>query len=314
MDHRMDEAPVISVIMPVYNADRYVAKAVESILAQTFTDFEFLIIDDGSSDRSRSILQHYAARDPRIRLISRPNTGYVVALNEMLAKATGKYIARMDADDIALPERFAKQVAFLEANPEFVCVGGAYQVIDDCDRLLLHHLSMPTEDEENQRLSLGGHTTICHPCAMFRRAAIAQVGDYDPDLMPTEDLDLWLRLGEVGKLANLDEPVLKYRFHNGSVSEQKQMLQQQKAKAACERAWQRRGIEGTFTGGEFWRPTADPDSRHHFMLRYGWWAFSSRQRQTAFIYGWKAIAIRPLRLDGWKLLACAAVKPMPTIS
>ncbi len=301
-------SPVISVLMPVYNADRYVAQAVESILRQTFTDFEFLIVDDGSRDRSLTILQHYAAKDCRIHLTSRPNTGYVVALNEMLAKATGKYIARMDADDIALPERFAKQVAFLEHNPEFVCVGGGYQVIDKRNRLLLHHLSMPEQDEENQRLSLMGHTTICHPCAMFRRAAIETVGYYEPDLMPTEDLDLWLRLGEVGKLANLNEPILQYRFHSGSVSERKQALQRQKAKECCERAWKRRGIEGTFTASALWRPSDDRHSRHQFMLQYGWWAFNSGQRQTAMIYGLKAIQALPFKEEGWKLLICALLK------
>lgn len=303
-------APIISVLMPVYNAKRYLIAALESILNQTFQDFEFLIVDDGSTDGSLAILKQYAAVDHRIHLVSRPNTGHVVALNEMLAKATGKYIARMDADDIALPERFAKQVAFLEQRPEVVCVGGGYQIIDECDRLLLYHLNMPEQDEENQRFSLMGHTTICHPCAMFRRDVLQQVGYYNPDLIPAEDLDLWLRLGEVGKLANLNEPILKYRFHSHSISGQQQDLQRQKAREACERAWQRRGIEGTFTASQYWRPTEELTSRHQFMLQYGWWAFNSRQRWTAMIYAMRAIKAVPLSVAGWKLLVCAIVKPL----
>src|ERR1700726_1508117 len=119
----MTSPPTISVLMPVYNAERYVAEAVESILSQTFADFEFIIIDDGSKDRSLAILEEYAARDPRIRLVSRPNTGIVKALNQGLALASGELVARMDADDIAMPERLAKQRDYLADHPECVMVG-----------------------------------------------------------------------------------------------------------------------------------------------------------------------------------------------
>src|SRR6476661_6105481 len=128
MESRM--TPPVSVLMPVYNAGRYVAEAVESILGQTYADFEFLIVDDGSTDRSRAILERYAARDPRIRLVSRPNTGYAAALNELLGLARGELVARMDADDVALPERLLRQVNYLRAHPEVVCVGTAVHLID----------------------------------------------------------------------------------------------------------------------------------------------------------------------------------------
>src|SRR5487761_1677094 len=110
--------PRCSVLMPVYNAERYVGHAVESILRQTWHDFEFLIIDDGSTDRSPEMLRAYAERDPRILLVSRANTGYLRALNEGWPLCRGEYVARMDADDVAMPERLQRQIAFLDAHPD----------------------------------------------------------------------------------------------------------------------------------------------------------------------------------------------------
>jgi len=307
----MNGLPKISVLMPVYNAQRYLAEAVESILNQTFTDFEFLIINDGSTDRSLDILQHYARQDDRIRLTSRPNTGHVKALNEMLAQAKGDLIARMDADDIALPDRFAQQVNFLDRHPEVVCVGGAHAIMDDAGRLLTW-LKLPTTDQEIQQKVLAGHGSICHPCAMIRREALWAIGGYDETLMPAEDIDLWLKLGEIGKLANLDQPILRYRVHTNSVSEKSCARQRQNGRIACERAWKRRGIEGTFEAGEMWRPGPDRKSRHKFMLKYGWWAFNSGQRQTAIHYALQALRYNFLSWESWQLLYCGLFKPMPT--
>src|SRR3954464_7344480 len=116
-------APVVTVLMPLYNAERFVAQTLDAILAQTFGDFEFLIINDGSSDRSLQILQDFARRDPRVRLGSRPNTGYVVALNEGLGLARGEFVARIDADDLADPRRIELQVARMRAEPQLVALG-----------------------------------------------------------------------------------------------------------------------------------------------------------------------------------------------
>src|SRR5512135_1833139 len=126
----MSDPPLISVCMPVYNAERYIARAVESILGQTFGDFEFLILDDGSTDGSLEILRRYANHDPRIRLTSRPNKGLPPSLNELVDQARGEFIARMDADDVALPERFARQVEYLRAHPDCVLVGSRVQLVD----------------------------------------------------------------------------------------------------------------------------------------------------------------------------------------
>ncbi len=304
--------PLISVLMPVYNAQPYLSQAVESILNQSLGDFEFLILDDGSTDRSAKILRGYAAEDSRIQLTHRPNGGYVSALNSLLHQATGELIARMDADDIALPERFAQQAAFLQAHPEVVCLGGAQDWIDEAGRILLHHPEAEQNDEI-QRLALSGQTPINHPSAMIRCAAMLQVGGYDEALCPAEDLDLWLKLGEVGQLANLSATVLQYRQHSGSVSERRQLEQTAKRRLACQQAWTRRRIpagQAQFHEAPPWRPVDRP-SRHQFMTLYGWWFFNAGQRQAALIYGLKAIRALPWATEGWKLLACALIKPMP---
>jgi glycosyltransferase involved in cell wall biosynthesis len=301
--------PVISVLMPVYNAERYVAEAVESILAQTHRDFEFLIVDDGSTDSSLKILRRYEARDGRIRLISRPNTGYLVALNEMIGRARGDLLARMDADDISLPDRFARQVDFLERNPDVACVGGAYIVIDERGRRLIQ-MNSCEDDATIQDLALSGHTPIMHPAAMMRREKIIAVGGYRSEMYTVEDLDLWLRLGECGRLANLSHPVLKYREHAGSVSHKNQEIQRNRAKFASDQACDRRGIPRRQLDLVPFRPGADRASRHRFLIRNGWWAFLSRERRTALHYGLRSIVCIPWRTDGWRLLACALVKSM----
>ena len=303
--------PAISVLMPVYNGDRYLTEAVESVLAQTFTDFEFLIIDDGSTDRSLQILQQYAAQDKRIRLISRENRGLIATLNQMLELAQGEFLARMDADDIALGDRFAAQLEFLRQHSDYVCVGGAYALMDAQGRTVLP-LEMPETNEEIQQAILSGRTIINHPCAMIRRQALEAIGGYDAAMVTVEDLDMLLRLGEVGKLANLKQMVLKYRFHMESVSAKRSEFQHQMAQEACRRAWRRRGITGEFAAEMPWyRPGRDRPSQQSFFHRYGWWAFNNGWRSTAASSALRAIALQPITPESWKLLACALIKPIP---
>lgn len=302
-------SPTISVVMSVYNNAAFLREAVESILHQTFTDFEFLIMDDGSTDRSLSILQEYAEQDARVVVFSRENRGLTCTLNELIGYARAEFIARMDADDVSLPDRFARQVEFLRQHPQVVCVGGAQNWIDDAGRILEHRQEAET-DAEIQQQNLSGCTAINHPSSMMRRSAILQVGGYDETLWSAQDLDLWLKLGEVGELANLKETVLQYRQHMSSVSESRQAEQLRNKQRACERAWQRRGITGTFKESEPWRPVDRP-SRYQFMLRYGWQFFNRGQRYAAIVYGLRSIKALPTAVEGWKLLVCALIKPLP---
>ncbi len=294
--------------MPVYNAERYIEEAIESILAQTFRDFEFVIIDDGSTDGSLGVLERYAKLDKRIRLVSRPNTGMVGALNEGLRLSKGEFIARMDADDISLPGRLVSQVQYLSSNADVVCLSGDYEYMDAKGRSLTF-IHLPKEEHEIARNALAGCPPLCHGCAMIRRNALIEIGGYDARLWPAEDVDLYLRLGEVGRLANLDEVLLRVRLHGESVGEKRRELQVSKAREAAQTALERRGTRGRVEPIEPWRPGEDWESQRRFALRCGWWAFNSGRRRTAIIYGLKAVAKMPLKLDGWKLLVCAAIKP-----
>lgn len=310
----MTQKSLVSVLMPVYNAEQYIMQTLDSILAQTFTNFEFIIVDDGSSDRSLKILQQYAAEDQRIRLVSRENRGLSRTLNEMLSLAKGEFIARIDADDIALPNRFAEQVAFLQANPNVVCIGSAYQYIDDDGRPLMVYHTPQSNDEIQSGLLTGYADRILHPTIMVRRDTLKAIGGYDETVV-AEDLDLFLRLGEVGELANLKAMLTKYRIRSKDcISATKHLAYSKSAQEVCERAWQRRGIEGVFDSGKEGpiRPDASRRSQYPFLVKYGWWGFSSGYRETAIHYAIQAIMMLPLEKDGWRLLACALIKRLPT--
>ena len=296
----MIAAPQISVIMPVYNAERYVAEAVESILAQTFTDFEFLIIDDGSTDGSLEILQKYADEDPRIRLKSRPNTGYVVALNEMLADARGEFIARMDADDISVPFRFESQVAFMQREPSVCAIGSGVELIDP-NGLKLTTMQLPPTHREIDAHNLQGRSSaICHPSTLIRRSAIAAIGGYAPTYYCAEDVDLFLRLAEVGLLANLNDMLLQYRQHVESIGYSKRNEQLHAAwRAACD-AYTRRQLQNTPPEPDIAEATKLNDHRE----KWAWWALMEGNLTVARKYAVSTLCRRPLRIGSWRLMAC----------
>lgn len=301
------DRPAISVLMPARDAERYIFEAVESVLAQTRSDFEFLVYDDASTDGTPAILDDWAARDQRIRIIHGPeNVGIVGALNALIAEARGAYLARMDADDIALPRRFALQAAFLDTHPDVAVVGGQQEWMDE-DGYPIGPVWSAMEHEEIDRLHLDGHTNIGHPTAMMRRSAVVEAGGYDAGVSKAEDLDLWLRLAERGRLANLPEIVLRYRLSTEGISASNLTAQKDAARRACEAAWARRGIRGDFGFGD-WRPGSDRASRLKFSLLYGWRAWRNGYRATWRRYALRALRLKPVSSDAWRLVIIGAIK------
>lgn len=203
--------PAVSVLMSVYNGERFLAEAVESILTQTFPDFEFLIIDDGSTDSTAEILAAYARGDSRVRVVSQKNKGRTASLNEGIQLARGKYIARMDADDISLPQRLEKQLEFMTAHPETVLLGTAVEWMTQAGQIFRVE-NFPGGDAE-LREALRRENPFRHPTILMRKETVVAVRGYRQLFDESEDYDLWLRMAEVGQVASLDEPLVKYRIH-----------------------------------------------------------------------------------------------------
>ena len=209
----MQNKPQLSVLMTVYNGDDFLHKSIDSILDQTYTNFEFIIVDDGSRDRTWRILKEYEAKDQRIVLLRNgTNMGVPRSSNKGLGIARGQYVARMDADDISMPERLAVQVAFLDEHPEVGVVGSFVQLFD-LDETLGNVWHYPTR-HALIKWSLCFHSPLAHPSVVFRRAIVEHIGGYDDAFPASHDRDLWLRLSSVTRFANLPKVYLKYRDHH----------------------------------------------------------------------------------------------------
>jgi glycosyltransferase involved in cell wall biosynthesis len=294
-------APRISVLMPVYNGEAYLDEAIRSILSQTFADFEFLIMDDGSTDRTPAILDRIAAADRRIRVFRRENRGIIATLNELLELARAELIARMDADDIALPHRFAEQVRYLDENPDCVLVASSVVLIDPDGSDLTVRDGAHTHEEINRALLETGGQIIYHPATMMRRQALLDLGGYRSGYFHAEDLDLFLRLGEVGRLVNLPEPLLKYREHLGKVGAVHAQLQGEVVRRVLLEAHERRGLTPPESIRQFaFRPTVPAEK---FRI-WGWWALASGHVATARKHALASLRRQPFAWPSWKLLAC----------
>jgi glycosyltransferase involved in cell wall biosynthesis len=215
--------PLVSVVMVVCNVDRFLAESIESILGQTFTDFEFIIVDYGSTDSSKDIVTRYAANDTRVRLHEIPPCGLGEARNAACSLARGQYIALMDADDVALPERLRLGVDFMARNPNVGLLGGAVQWINVMGQPL--YISRVPTDDKQLRRSLDVHCPFWQPTVLLRKEAFALSGGYRDAFAPAEDYDLWLRVTEYVQCANLEQVVLKYRMHPHQVSIRKKRQQ-----------------------------------------------------------------------------------------
>jgi glycosyltransferase involved in cell wall biosynthesis len=232
--------PLVSVIMPVYNAERYVGQAIESILGQTFSDFEFLIFNDGSDDSSGSIIRKYAMTDQRVVFYDyAENQGYVARLNAGVGMAQGSYVARMDADDISLPERLAKQVTLMGANPAIGVCGTWFKVFGDTELEVKHPAY-----HDDIKLELLRHNAIGHPTVLAKTSLLKQY-PYNPDLAPSEDYYLWAHLSSVTQLYNIPEVLLHYRWHDSNISQTKAEVSRQNSVRSVSLLYSQLGIAPT---------------------------------------------------------------------
>lgn len=211
---------VVSVIMSVYNGERYLKESIESILNQTFTHFEFIIVNDASIDKTREIIQSYT--DSRIVYIENEiNIGQTKSLNKAIRIARGKYIARMDADDIAFPNRFSVQVEFLNKNTSINVIGSWYLIVDDTGKIV-RKVCLPTNSTEIKALLIASspltYPYIAHPTVMLRREIFGDIGYYNEKYYIAQDYDLWIRISRKYRIVNLSQVLLKYRIHKQSLT------------------------------------------------------------------------------------------------
>ncbi len=201
--------------MPVYNAEKYLKGAIDSILSQTYSDFEFVIVDDCSRDSSVPIIKSY--NDSRIVFLeNEQNSGVAVTLNRGLAVCRGEYVARMDSDDISRPERFAKQIAFLEAHPDVAVVTCGVRTF--CGDKTISECGWSNVEPERIKKDLFFSCALAHPTVMMRRDVINSLGGYAPEYNGLEDYELWCRVIENHKIASVGEVLFEYRVHEGQVS------------------------------------------------------------------------------------------------
>ncbi len=269
--------PTVSLIMPAYNAEPYLVEAVESILGQSFTDFELIIVDDASTDATPTILDRYV--DPRVvRLHNERNLGQTASMNRAIQAARGAYLARQDADDLSMPYRLELEVAYLDSHQAVGLVGAASTWIDGKGEPL--RTWEPALDNSSLQQELMRNNVILHGSAMFRREAMEEGGPaYRDDMNYAQDYDFQLRIAEAWDVANLAEHLYAYRWHAGMESIKKKALQDREAAQAVKLAVQRR-LQAGWAVATGRRPSAPAwarrTSRRRLAERYVWWSSGIR--------------------------------------
>ncbi|WP_025685230.1 glycosyltransferase family 2 protein [Paenibacillus maysiensis] len=229
--------PRASVILPVYNSAAFVLLAIHSILVQSYSDFELIVIDDGSTDGSALLISQIT--DPRvIKIFHSTNRGLIATLNEGLNKATGEYVVRMDSDDISTPDRLAVQISFMDQNPLIDVCGAAFTTSSG------GVLKVNPASHDEIKTWLLFHCCMCHPATIIRNSMIHRLGiQYDSNYPHAEDYELWNRLASQVQMANLPINLLYYRQHNGQVSNQHKAIQDATARRVRQRQFSQMGLE-----------------------------------------------------------------------
>ena len=286
--------------MPVYNGASYLRQAMASLRWQTFSDWEFLCVNDGSTDRSLAILQAFAQADARIRILNQDNRGIVEALNRGILAAKADWIARMDCDDVARPDRLATQFQFVQENPNCLVVG-SHVLMTDPDGDPLKEQRYPSEHDEIEKLLLNRNAgSIAHPTVLMRRDAVIAAGLYRQRFQWVEDADLWLRLARRGQLANIARVLLHYRLHEQSVCRQRGGQQRERMRQLLQEAHAERGIAMP--------PTASlaNDDRKKPSSILGKWARQAARAgyyRTALKHWRSQLAVEPVSLLTFRVTA-----------
>jgi glycosyltransferase involved in cell wall biosynthesis len=291
-------SPLISVVMSLYNSELYLREAMDSVFSQTFNDFEFIIVDDGSSDGGEDIVHSYD--DDRIHYFRQENAGLAAALNTAISMARGDLIARMDPDDICLPKRLAKQYDYMQHNPEMIIVGSAATCIDASGAILadvqMRHLYLRGE------LSLP-ETPCIHPSVLFRRSIFDRVGGYSEEMRyGGEDAVLFNKMLAFGAVANISEPLIKYRLTNSSMSQKSKrfnlLLRQRVYKEVSGEDISK--IEKKNLAEEYKRPKSGLFGYHLYV---GKLLITNRGKQAlARTHFYKALKRSPLSVYTWTFL------------
>ncbi len=299
----MEHVPKVSVVMPVYNNEKYLRIAIASILNQTFKDFEFIVINDGSTDGTREILESY--NDSRIVLIHQENIGLTKSLNKGIALAKGEYIARQDADDISMPERLEKQIEFLESHNNLALIGTAVKIIDGRGAYI-HTRKYPCDYSSIQKI-IKQDNLFCHGSVIFKRQSFFEVGGYREIFFTTQDYDLWLRFVENFEAANLSTPLYIRRLSVHSFTYKKIAVQRRMGIFARRLAFAReKGIsEKALTKDlqQFLETPLSSFEKKAIFRRYNYWSFlllRQHKKNDAFTLMAEGVKYHPSNL--YKLL------------
>lgn len=294
----------VSVILPVYNGERYVAGAIESILAQTHQNFEFLIVDDGSTDRTPEIIAAYAERDARIVPIRQENQGQAAALNVGLRRATSDWVALIDADDPSYPHRLERQLAVVHANPR-LRVLGTYAIEINTDGKPIGRLEVgPTTEAAFEALRASNDLVVLvHSSVLMHRPTILAVGGYTGEMQLTEDIDLWSRVGDEHLVLSLPEYLVQARMHPASKSHtnyfaQRTAIRWVKARQQARRAGRPMPSYAAFLRWEARQPWPVRLNRKrvdwtHYFAKQSWTAWTNGQRPTALAMLAGALVLDP---------------------
>ena len=297
--------PQASVILPIFNGEKYLSKTIDSVLGQSFGDFEVLLLNDGSRDNSLEIVNMYADIDNRCKVYSWDNKGVVWTTNKGLELALGDIIFLIDQDDVCAPERFEKQIKYLENNRNCVAVGSGVTFIDP-EGLPIMPVSVPLDQKSRYKKIMNcDGIAIANPSVAIRRKALIDIGGYRQEYLYAQDIDVFLRLAEIGKLANIDAPLLFYRQHLEMNSIKNIEIQRISAQRAINAEAARRGVG--VPDFEEKMETLDM-SLIDIYIKWAWWSIGANNFKTAKKYALKSLYEKPFSMEVVKLWYCLLCK------